>query len=144
MKNLYLIASLSGQRIAISAAYIDSVVNVAVITPVPMAPPHVCGLAALRSRVITMVDCRTALSLDSAPQADVKRTVVVNLDGHQYGLVVDHVDDVCQIEGAAVPIRTRLDHGWSRAALGMLDLEGLSILLIDPVAMIAGSVTMAA
>ncbi|MBB5687156.1 chemotaxis protein CheW [Sphingobium boeckii] len=144
MKNLYLIASLSGQRIAFDVACVDSVVNVAAITPAPLAPPHVCGLAALRSRVITMIDCRTALALDSGPKPDVKRTIVVNLDGHQYGLIVDQVEDVCAIAGGTAPVRARLGKGWARAAIGMLDHEGQSILLLDPAVVVSGSVAVGA
>jgi len=144
MTNLFLIARIAGQRIALDAACIDSVVNVDAVTPVPMAPAHVSGLAALRSRVITIVDCRAALGLDAAPRADVKRTVVVTLDGHQYGLVVDQVDDVCVIPGAAAPVRARLGPGWAGAARGMLDHEGESILMLDPAAMVAGPAALAA
>lgn len=144
MKDLYLIATLSGQRIALDAACIDSVVNVAAIMPVPLAPPHITGLAALRSRVITMVDCRIALALDPAPQADVKRTIVVNLDGHQYGLIVDQVEDVCAIAGGIAPVQARLGKGWAQMTKGMLDHEALSILLLDPLAIVTGPLAIAA
>ena len=143
MKDLYLIARLAGQRIALDAACIDSVVKVDGVTPVPMAPGHVTGLAALRSRVITIIDCRAALVLDAAPRADVRRSVVVTLDGHQYGLVVDQVDDVCVIPGGTAPVRAPLGPGWAGAARGMLDHEGESILMLDPAAMVAGPAALA-
>ena len=144
MTHLYLIARIAGQRIALDAACIDSVVNVDAVTPVPMAPAHVTGLAALRSRVITILDCRAALGLEAAPRADVRRAVVVSLDGHQYGLVVDQVDDVCMIPGGAAPVRARLGQGWAQAARGMLDHEGESILLLDPAALVSGTAALAA
>ena len=79
-----------------------------------------------------------ALVLDAAPRADVRRSVVVTLDGHQYGLVVDQVDDVCVIPGGAAPVRARLGRGWADAAHGMLDHAGESILLLDPAALVRG------
>ena len=144
MQHLYLVARIAGQRIALEAACIDSVVNVDAVIPVPRAAAHVAGLAALRSRVITMIDCRVALGLEAAPRADVKRTVVVTLDGHRYGLVVDQVEDVCTILGGAAPMRARLGQGWSAATVGMLDHEGATLLLLDPRAIVAGIAAIAA
>lgn len=145
MNDLYLIADIAGQRIALAADSIDSVVHVAKTTAVPLAPPHLLGLAALRSRVITMIDSRAALGLEAAgAQTATLTTVVVNLDGHQYGLVVDHVEDVCGIAGSPAPLRARLGAGWARASSGMLDHEGASILLVDAAILVAGQEAMAA
>lgn len=144
MNDLYLVANIAGQRIALTADSIDSVVHVTRTTAVPLAPAHLLGLAALRSRVITMIDSRTALGLPSADGSGTLTTIVVNLDGHQYGLVVDKVEDVCAIAGAPAPIRSRLGAGWARASVGVLDHEGASILLIDPVMLVAGPVAEAA
>lgn len=140
MRTLYLIAELDGQRIALDAAHIDSVVHVAHVTPVPLAPRHLLGLAALRSRVITVIDCRAALALDPiAAEAAVRTAVVIDVEGHQYGLVVDRVEDVREISAVPSPVRARLGAGWNRAAQGMIDDGDSSLLLLDPVRLIAGA-----
>ncbi len=138
MKTLCLIAELDGQRIAIEAAHIDSVVHVSRVTAVPLMPPHLLGLAALRSRVITMIDCRRALDLPPGPTGKFLVAVVVDVDGHHYGLVVDHVEDVREIEGPPSPVRTRLGAGWAVATLGVLDDGEASLLMLDPTALVAG------
>jgi purine-binding chemotaxis protein CheW len=138
VRTLYLIAELDGQRIAIEAAHIDSVVHVARVTPVPLMPPHLLGLAALRSRVITMIDCRAALGLMPVPAARLLVAVVVDVEGHQYGLTVDRVEDVREIEGAPSPVRARLGAGWAAAARGVIDDGEASLLLLDPAALVAG------
>ncbi|RJF85486.1 chemotaxis protein CheW [Sphingomonas cavernae] len=144
MNDLYLIAHIAGQRVALATEAIDSVVHVTHTTSVPLAPPHLMGLAALRSRVITMIDTRIALGLDPAEPRATLTTVVVNLDGHQYGLVVDMVEDVCAIAGVPAPVRSRLGAGWARASLGLLDHDGASLLLIDPAMLAAGNLALAA
>lgn len=144
MNDLYLIAHIAEQRVALATEAIDSVVHVTQTTMVPLAPPHLMGLAALRSRVITMIDSRVALGLAPADHGETLTTVVVNLDGHQYGLVVDKVEDVCAIAGAPSPVRSRLGMGWERASLGLLDHEGASVLLIDPAVLAAGTTALAA
>ncbi len=139
MRALYLIAELDGQRIAIEAVHIDSVVHVAHVTPIPLMPPHLLGLAALRSRIITMIDCRAALALAPGATATVLTAVVVEVEGHQYGLVVDRVEDVREIDGAPSPLRTRLGAGWEHAVRGMLDDGTASLLLLDPALIVAGA-----
>ena len=52
MEALKLIARIADQQVAISADTVESVVEVEAITPVPLAAPHIAGLAALRSRVL--------------------------------------------------------------------------------------------
>ena len=59
---LYLVFELGGQRVAIASEIVDSVVHVTDIVPVPLAPPHIAGLAALRSRVITVGACPAVCS----------------------------------------------------------------------------------
>lgn len=144
MNDLYLVANIAGQRIALTSGNVDSVVHVRKTTAVPLAPPHVIGLAALRSRVITMIDSRLALGLSPAEACEILTTIVVNLDGHQYGLIVDSVEDVCAISGTPTPVRARLGHGWATAATGMLDHDGRSLLLIDPGLLVAGNNRIAA
>lgn len=137
MENLYLIATISGQPVAIHASLVESVVDLGAIAPVPLAPPHVAGLAALRSKVLTVICCECALGF--APTArGPRRAVVIQLDGHHYGLVVGSIEDARVIEQPPQPIRARLEPGWARIAIGMLEYDGEALLLIDPKQLIAG------
>lgn len=137
MDKLYLIATIAGQAVAIRAALVESVVDVGTVAPVPLAPPHVAGLAALRSRVLTVISCERSLGLESAGRAS-SRVVVVSIDGHHYGLLVGSIEDARLIDEPPQPIRARLDAGWARVALGMLDYHGEALLLIDPERIVSG------
>lgn len=138
MDRLYLIATIAGQSVAIRAGMVDSVVDLGSVAPVPLAPRHVAGLAALRSKVLTVICCECALGLPETPRTG-GRAVVVSLDGHHYGLLVGSIEDAREIAQDPQPIRARLEAGWARVALGMLDYEGESLLLIDPERIVAGS-----
>lgn len=137
MDNLYLIATIAGQAVAIRAGLVESVVDLAAVAPVPLAPRHVAGLAALRSKVLTVISCESALGLPESGR-NAGRAVVVSIDGHHYGLLVGSIEDAREIDEAPRPVRARLEAGWSRAAIGMLDYEGESLLLIDPERIVAG------
>lgn len=143
MDRLYLIATIAGQPVAIRASAIDSVVDIGDVTPVPRAPAHVAGLAALRSRVLTIICCERALGLP-APARRATRGVVVAIDGHHYGLLVSAIDDACVIEDEVRSVRTRLDAGWEKVALGMIDFGEETLLLIDPSQLVAGPDLLAA
>jgi purine-binding chemotaxis protein CheW len=144
---LYLIVTLAGERVALLADDVDSVVEIERITPVPRAPRHIAGLAALRSRVLTIIDSATVLGLTpSAPAGDgaARQTVVVTVDGHLYGIQVCAVEDVVELATPVQPIRGTLAAGWARVALGLIELEEQSLLLLDPAALIAPSPVLAA
>lgn len=137
MDKLYLIATIAGQPVAIRASLVDSVVDLGAIAPVPLARPHVAGLAALRSRVLTVICCECALALTQTA-GGARRAVVVTIDGHHYGLLVGSIEDACIIAEPPQPIRARLEPGWARIAIGMLEYHGEAVLLIDPERIVAG------
>ena len=144
MAELLLIVRFGGQRVALRAADVEAAVELDALTPVPGAPPHVAGLASLRSRVLTVIDC--AASLD--PRARVSdgscEAVVAVVDGHPYALLVEGVEDVVESEGGeAAPIAS-LTPGWARIARGAVDAGGDFLLLSDIEALVAGSVAAAA
>jgi len=142
MSELVLIVGLAGQRVAIRASEVESVVEIADITPVHGAPPHVVGLAALRSRVVTVIDC--AAGLGGAVPTPLRAAAVATLDGHAYALLVDSVEDVVETSGDARPLPGAVDGEWSRVARESVEAEGDLLLLVDAAALIAGPIAQAA
>ena len=144
MDELKLIARIAGQEVALPAQAIESVVEVDAITRVPLAAPHVAGLAALRSRVLTIIDTYAALELGQCARDGVLQAIVVTIDHHLYGLLVDEVVDVAAIAGDAEPLHAGLARGWAQAALGLVEHEGRALLLLDPARIVAGPSLVAA
>ena len=144
MTMLKLIARIAGQRVALSAAAVESVVEIDSITPVPLASAHIAGLAALRSRVLTIIDSYAALELGRAPREGAVQAIVVTVDNHLYGLLVDEVEDVAETAGDPAPLHAGLSRGWSHAALGLVEHEGSALLLLDAARMVAGPLPLAA
>lgn len=138
MSGLYLIVTIAGQRVALPADHVESVVEIDSITPVPLVANHVAGLFALRSRVLTIIDSMAALGLGATPQADTMQAVIVACEGHHYGLMVDAVEDVIAGSASPHPVRAALRGGWAKAACGVFEHDGEALLLIDPDKLIAG------
>jgi purine-binding chemotaxis protein CheW len=145
MSTLYLIAIMAGQRVALPAADVESVVEIEFVTAVPRTAPHVLGLSALRSRVLTVIDCQATLGLGRSTGGEIREAVVVVIEGHFYALVVDAVEDVTELAGPLQPVAGSLQRGWQRVAAGTLDdLAGGMLLVADPAALIAGPDAVAA
>jgi purine-binding chemotaxis protein CheW len=138
LNELHLIARLGGQRIALSARTIDSVIEIDGLTPVPLAPPHISGLYALRSRVLTVIDGLAALDLGRTSVESSSPAVVVTVEGHLYGLLVDRVDEVVELEGEVARPRGALSPAWTRVVRGVVDHRGKPVLLVEEAALVAG------
>ena len=139
MSELLLIVRLGGERIALSAAEIESVVEIETITPVPGTASHVAGLAALRSRVLTVID--PLVTIDPSRRQDRPReAVVVVRDGHPYALLVEAVEDVVEASGGSAPVQAQFAGGWAQVALRAVEAEGHLLLLADVSALIAGPI----
>ena len=93
MTDLFLVAHIAGRGVAIAAAQVDSVVDIGEIVAVPRADAVVRGLAALRSRVVTVIDTGIALGLSRTPDT-MRRAVITVAEGHHYAILVDSVEDV--------------------------------------------------
>ena len=138
MNDLLLIVSIGGQRVALPASSVESVVELDTLIPVPRAASHVAGLSALRSRVLTVIDCMRSLELGSSDcSAGIREAAVVEMDGHHYALIVDAVEDVVESSGDISAVRAAMGPGWERASKGMVETEVGPLLLMDVAALIS-------
>jgi purine-binding chemotaxis protein CheW len=144
MAELFLIARLGGRRIALPASRIEAVVELEGITPAPCAAPHVAGLAALRSRVLTVIDGLAALDLRCATAGEARDAIVIPCDGHTYALLVEEVEDIIEADSPPVPLAAPVGAGWDRVATGTVEVESELFLLVDPYLLIAGPAANAA
>ncbi|WP_338446239.1 chemotaxis protein CheW [Pelagerythrobacter marensis] len=119
------------------ACDIGSIIEIDTVTPIPRAPAFVTGLAALRSRALTVIDSRRALGVAAPGPAD-PRSPVVEIAGHPYALLVDSVEDVVAAIGSPTPVATTLGPQWTRCAHGMIETAAGPAIVIDVSALIAG------
>ena len=145
MNELLLVVTIAGEQVVLPAASVESVVELDTLIPVPRAAPHVAGLSALRSRVLTVIDCMRSLELgESDCSHGIREAAVVEVDGHHYALIVDLVEDVIEALSDPTPVRAAMGPGWERVSLGMVETESGPQLLIDVGALIAGAESKAA
>jgi purine-binding chemotaxis protein CheW len=145
MAELLLVVTIGGERVALPAAAVESVVELDALIPVPRAPAHVAGLSALRSRVLTVIDCMRSLELGATDCSDgIYEAAVVELDGLHYALIVDLVEDVVEAMSEPVTLRAAMGEGWERVSKGMVETEQGPLLLVDIGAIVSGAERQAA
>ena len=114
-------------------------IEVAEVTPVPRAAGHVAGLAALRSRPLTLIDCAASLGAGRERSDPRKcRAVVVEHEGHLYGLLVEAADDIVAARAEPSPLGADPGPGWSRVATSRIETEAGALPFLDIAALIAG------
>ena len=140
MTQLLLIATIAERRVALHSSTIQSVIEFETLTPVPRTSGHVAGLAALRSRMLTVIDCRCALGLAGSEVAPAKYTaLVVENGGHFYALLVDAVEDVVEAASEPKPVHADIGAGWETVALGIIEAREQTFLLVDAIRFLAGT-----
>lgn len=137
MNELLIMLEIDGRSAAMRAVDVHSVIEAERIFPVPRAPRHVVGLTAMRSLSLTVIDTRIALGI-AQPENPGERAVVVDVDGHQYALLVDRVDDVDRAMSDITPVAGGSGAEWERVAEGMVETSRGPALLIDPAKLITG------
>jgi purine-binding chemotaxis protein CheW len=125
--DLYLLCRIGGSHVAFPAATIEAVVKAEVIVPVPGAPRAIRGLAAIRSRLLTVIDCALMVGV---PNGTARFMAVVSLAGHGYGLLLDDVIDVAALNDVQ-PLPGKPDAGWQQLEPMLASHCDAPILVID-------------
>lgn len=68
------------------------------MTKVPLAPGVVSGLINLRGQIVTAVDLRRRLELETAPPGMLSMNVVVRSEDGAVSLLVDDIGDVVEVQ----------------------------------------------
>ena len=131
MDQLYLLATLAGTRVAVATQEVEAVVKLADISPVPGMAPHVAGLSALRSRVLTIIDVPTLIRRVPTPAGQRGFAIIADISGHSYGLMVDAVHDICQVPEGELPLCGQLDQAWAPYARAIVEQNGQPHLLVS-------------
>jgi len=131
---------LSDVECACDIAYVQEIVRMCRITPIPQAPEWVRGVVNLRGTVLPVLDLKKRLGMESQGDDSAARIVVLDVEQRQIGLIVDGVSEVLsvgrdclepppdcfdgRVEGRFLQAIAKLDEG--RRVVLMLDVSRLS------------------
>ena len=93
---------LQGEIYGINVMQVQEVLRYTEIAPVPGAPAYVLGIINLRGNVVTVIDTRNRFGLPSTDVTDQSRIVIIEVDGHVIGILVDAVAEVVYLRQSEI------------------------------------------
>jgi purine-binding chemotaxis protein CheW len=123
---------LGKQLFGIPVLQVQDVLGPQRITRIPLAPPEVAGSLNLRGRIVTAIDLRTRLGLPEIEGGKKRMSIVVDLGGELYSLMVDQVGEVLSLSEAAFERNpATLDPRWREVSAGIYRLDSNLLVVLD-------------
>ena len=102
------------------------------ITKVPNTPVFIEGVINLRGRIIPVIDLRVKLGMTKKAHGNDTRIVVVNLNGHTIGFIVDEENEVLRIPKSITEIPPEIASGVNSDYITSIGkLEDRLLILLD-------------
>lgn len=116
----------------VNVMQVQEVLRMTDVAPVPGAPHFVMGIVNLRGNVVTVLDTRKLLHLDSGEITDNSRIMIIETRKMTVGLLVDSVAEVANISASEIdPPPTVGKEDTSRYIQGVYSTEDQILILID-------------
>jgi purine-binding chemotaxis protein CheW len=96
--------SLAGKEYGIDIMNVKEIASAGRFTYVPNAAPFVRGVYNLRGDIISIIDLRTMFHLPAERKGDdaLESLLILRVDDHVFGVIVDNIDKVVGISSAAI------------------------------------------
>lgn len=102
MHGKYLIFKAGEGSYGIEIRYVEEIIAVQDITPIPHTHGYVKGVINLRGTIVPVVDIELRFGCDEAEYTDRTCIIVLSMNGTNIGLVVDEVQEVLLIDDANI------------------------------------------
>ena len=88
---------LSDEEYGVTIGKVQEIVNLGKITRMPKAPDFVEGIINLRGGVVPIIDIKKRFDLATKEHDEKTRIMVVLIEGHAMGMIVDSVSEVLRL-----------------------------------------------
>jgi purine-binding chemotaxis protein CheW len=123
---------IDNQMFGLPVLTVQDVISTQKITRIPLAPKEVAGSLNLRGRIVTAIGVRLRLGLPPSPNRETNMSVVVEIGGELYSLMVDSVGEVLSLPAAAFERNPpTLDPLWREFSVGIYRLDGKLLVVLD-------------
>ncbi|MEI6984702.1 MAG: chemotaxis protein CheW [Rhodospirillaceae bacterium] len=124
--------TIANQLFGILVLQVQDVLGHQRITRIPLAPPEVAGSLNLRGRIVTAIDVRLRLGLPARPKDKPEMSIVVDLRGELYSLMVDSVGEVLSLSSDDFERNpATLDQRWRDVSTGIYRLNNQLMVVLD-------------
>ena len=128
----YVTFRLADEIYGINVMQVQEVLRVSEIAPVPGAPHYVLGIINLRGNVVTVIDTRIRLGLETTDVTDSTRIVIIEGAKHVVGILVDCVAEVVDLATSEVESAPNVGSDESAKYIqGVASRDGELLILVD-------------
>lgn len=96
------IFNLTDKEYGLEIAQLHEVIRLRPITPIPDTADFVEGVISLHGKVIPLVNLRVKLGMERVNLLKTNRIIIVQVNAHHVGVIVDGVNDVIEIDTADI------------------------------------------
>ncbi|HEU4662071.1 MAG TPA: chemotaxis protein CheW [Pseudolabrys sp.] len=128
----YVTAMIGGQMFGLPILSVQDVFVPDRLTRVPLSQPEIAGVLNLRGRIVTLIDMRRRLGLESKPVDGQMMAIGVESRCESYGLLIDSIGEVLKLDDSAREMSPiNLDPRLARVCAGIHRLDGQLLVILD-------------
>jgi purine-binding chemotaxis protein CheW len=128
----YLSFRLGAEEYGIEILKVQEIRSYGAPTRIANAPAYIKGVINLRGVIVPIVDLRLALGCEKADYNDFTVVIVLNVNGHVAGAVVDSVSDVLELDQQMIrPVPQMAAAIDTSFITGIGNVQGRMLVLVD-------------
>jgi purine-binding chemotaxis protein CheW len=128
----YVTFTTAGQMFGLPIERVQDVFKPTRITPVPLSTAEIAGVLNLRGRIVTAIDLRSRLALETHREKQAPMAIGIESGGESFGLLVDSVGEVLKLpDEEREPNPINLDRKLARVSAGVFRLDGSLLVVLD-------------
>lgn len=132
MGDKYVCFQVGEVRYAVPLSFIAQIIRFENATVVPLAPSFIEGILNLGGEVVPVINVRLRFGLDRVEITRRNRVVVVERDGRKYGLLVDGVKEILELDESSVVSGAASLFGMKpELVLGIAKIRGDLVVILD-------------
>jgi purine-binding chemotaxis protein CheW len=122
------------EEFGVPIQYVQEIIWLPEITRVPRTPPFIEGIINLRGNVLPVIDLRKRFGMPARHATESTSIVVVDIDGHRSGVIVDEVSEVRRLAADAIEpppaVAGSIDTSFVKG-IGKLDGGSRMLMILD-------------
>ena len=123
---------LENEIYGVNVMQVKEVLRYSEIAPVPGAPTFVLGIIHLRGTVVTVVDTCQRFGLPSGEITDSTRIMILEVEGHVIGILVDAVSEVVYLRQSEIEVSPSVGNDESSKFIqGVCHKNDTLLILVD-------------
>lgn len=131
-KNEFLSFQLGAEHFCLEILKVQEIRGYAGVTTIANMPDYIKGVVNLRGEVVPILDLRIKLRLQNIQYNEFTVVIILSLQGHQVGIVVDSVSDVIALSGDQIQdLPEMLSCIETRFMTGVVIMDTDTVVMLD-------------